>query len=272
MGPVCGENIRFFASRVAKLYVCDLFQRLCQETRRGRSASHIWRDLNYPVGSFEAVQLWDLGDHLEDRDFTRLVELCVLMLKPKGMLMLIAMGEQADPTFSMRSGHWRSLPASCAGSTGPGSSASSSPQPRIDRHAEPIQAHQIVHLPERAQGIPVSAPLTCLAQPHKRRSALTNKHLVLFFLMLFPFCLSAAGVRRTQMKGRRPTRPGARSVTARTGSPRASQRVRPPSMTRRGKKRPPWRRSKRWSPREERKCPPSRTSSPPKKSRPYPPT
>lgn len=100
VGPVCGENIRFFASRVAKLYVCDLFQRLCQETRQGRSASHIWPDLNYPVGSFEAVQLWDLGDHLEDRDFTRLVELCVLMLKPKGMLMLIAMGEQTDPASS----------------------------------------------------------------------------------------------------------------------------------------------------------------------------
>jgi hypothetical protein len=99
VGPVCGENIRFFASRVAKLYVCDLFRRLCQETRQGRSASHIWRDLNYPVGAFEAVQLWDLGDHLEDRDFTRLVELCVLMLKPKGMLMLIAMGEEADPSI-----------------------------------------------------------------------------------------------------------------------------------------------------------------------------
>jgi hypothetical protein len=100
VGPVCGENIRFFASRVAKLYVCDLFQRLRRETRRGRSESHVWRELNYPVGSFEAVQLWDLGDRLGDRDLARLVELCVLMLKPKGMLMLIAMGEQADPTFS----------------------------------------------------------------------------------------------------------------------------------------------------------------------------
>ena len=100
VGPVCGENIRFFASRVAKLYVCDLFQRLCKETRQGHSASHIWRDLDYPVGSFEAVQLWDLGDHLEDRDFARLVELCVLMLKPKGVLMLIAVGEQAEPTPS----------------------------------------------------------------------------------------------------------------------------------------------------------------------------
>lgn len=100
VGPVCGGNIRFFASRVGKLYVCDLFQRLCQERKRGRSASHIWRDLNYPVGTFEAIQLWDLGDHLEDRDFARLVELCILMVKPKGMLMLIAVGEQSDPTFS----------------------------------------------------------------------------------------------------------------------------------------------------------------------------
>jgi len=100
VGPVCGENIRFFASRVGKLYVCDLFQRLCQERRKGRSASHVWRDLNYPVGSFEAIQLWDLGDHLEDRDFARLVELSILMLKPKGMVMLIAAGEKPAPAFS----------------------------------------------------------------------------------------------------------------------------------------------------------------------------
>ncbi len=100
VGPVCGENIRFFASRVAKLYVCDLFQRLCQEKSKGRSASHVWPDLNYPVGSFEAIQLWNLGDHLEDRDFTRLVELCILMLKPKGMLMLVARGEHEDSACS----------------------------------------------------------------------------------------------------------------------------------------------------------------------------
>jgi len=100
VGPVCGENIRFFASRVAMTSRKIQVRLSCQETRQGRSVGHIWRDLNYPVGSFEAVQLWDLGDHLEDRDFARLVELCVLMLKPKGVLMLIAMGEQAEPTPS----------------------------------------------------------------------------------------------------------------------------------------------------------------------------
>lgn len=100
VGPVCGDNIRFFASRVGKLYVCDLFHRLCQERRVGRSTSHIWPDLNYPVGSFEAVQVWDLGDHLEDRDFARLVELCILMVKPGGVLMLVAMGEGPEPPSS----------------------------------------------------------------------------------------------------------------------------------------------------------------------------
>ena len=99
LGPVCGENIRYFASRVGKLYVCDLFHRLCQERRRGRSASHVWRDLDYPFGSFEAIELWDLADHLEDRDLARLVELSLVMLKPKGMLMLIAGGERAEPAF-----------------------------------------------------------------------------------------------------------------------------------------------------------------------------
>jgi hypothetical protein len=97
VGPVCGGNIRFFASRVGKLYVCDLFHRLFQELRKGRSASHIWTELDYPVGCFDAVQLWNLGDHLADRDFTRLVELCILMLKPGGVLMLIAVGEESGP-------------------------------------------------------------------------------------------------------------------------------------------------------------------------------
>ena len=95
VGPVCGENIRFFASRTEKLYVCDLFQQLWREMRQGRSASHVWRELNYPVGSFDAIEMWDFGDHLEDRDLARLVELCILMLKPKGLLMLIAVGEKA---------------------------------------------------------------------------------------------------------------------------------------------------------------------------------
>ncbi len=103
VGPVCGENIRFFASRTEKLYVCDLFQRLWQEMRQGRSASHIWRDLDYPVGSFDAVEMWNFGDHLEDRDLARFVELCILMLKPKGLLMLIAVGEQASATLARTS-------------------------------------------------------------------------------------------------------------------------------------------------------------------------
>jgi hypothetical protein len=80
--------------------VCDLFRRLCEERTKGRSASHVWPDLNYPVGSFEAIQLWNLGDHLEDLEFTRLVELCILMLKPKGMLMLVADGEQRESASS----------------------------------------------------------------------------------------------------------------------------------------------------------------------------
>ena len=102
VGPVCGENIRFFASRTGKLYVCDLFQRLCQERRKGRSASRIWPELNYPVGSFEAVQVWDLADHLGDRDFAKLVELCFRMVKREGMLMMVAMGEGSElPSSSL---------------------------------------------------------------------------------------------------------------------------------------------------------------------------
>lgn len=90
MGPVCEENIMFFASRLRRLYVCDMFLRLIREQSVARHSRNAWRHLDYPVRFFDAIHLWDLCDHLDDNKVCQLLELCLSMLQPGGLLMMTA--------------------------------------------------------------------------------------------------------------------------------------------------------------------------------------
>jgi cyclopropane fatty-acyl-phospholipid synthase-like methyltransferase len=98
VGPVCGDNIAFFASLVKKLYIHDLLRQLGQERQKDSADRRIWQDFCYPSETFDAVQTWNLCDHLDDRDFTSFIELCASMMKPKGLLMLVAASETRHPT------------------------------------------------------------------------------------------------------------------------------------------------------------------------------
>ena len=90
VGPVCEENILFFASRLRRHYVCDMFLRLIREQSVARHSRNAWRHLDYPVRFFDGIHLWDLCDHLDDKKVSQLVELCLYMLQPGGLLMLTA--------------------------------------------------------------------------------------------------------------------------------------------------------------------------------------
>jgi hypothetical protein len=92
LGPVCGENIDFFAHRMQRLYVCDMFIRLERNRRKGVPLSWAWRQLDYPRQSFDGILLWDLADHLNDREVKGLVELCRNMVKPGGMITVFVLG------------------------------------------------------------------------------------------------------------------------------------------------------------------------------------
>jgi hypothetical protein len=98
VGPVCGENIMFFARQAKRLYVCDMFIRLDRNRRKGKAADRIYDELDYPAQSFHGIHLWDLFDHLEDRDADSLVERCHMMLKPQGMMLVIAFEEPFGPS------------------------------------------------------------------------------------------------------------------------------------------------------------------------------
>ena len=99
LGPVCEENIMFFAQQVRRHYVCDMFIRLDRTRRKRLPLKHLWNHLDYPRHSFKGILLWDLVDHLDGHDVAKLTELCHLMLKPGGLLMANTFEERSAPGF-----------------------------------------------------------------------------------------------------------------------------------------------------------------------------
>ena len=106
VGPVCDNNIMFFARWMKRHYVCDMFLRLSLELAKGPSIENVWKHLDYPPRSFDGIHLWDLCDHLDDEQVKMLVEKCRLMLQPEGLLMLVAFEKPPSPplvnTFVIR--------------------------------------------------------------------------------------------------------------------------------------------------------------------------
>ena len=96
-GPVCQENITFFARRVKKHYSCDMFIRLHRALGEQPEPGNFCKHLDYPPRSFDGIQLWDLIDHLDDDQAKPLLERCFDMLRPAGLLMLITSEEIPEP-------------------------------------------------------------------------------------------------------------------------------------------------------------------------------
>jgi len=95
VGPICGSNITFFAQRVKRLYVCDMFLCLDRNRRKGLPLSRVVQYLDYPPKSFDGILLWNLIDHLNDSEVRRVVKLGEKMVRPGGMVMVIVLGEKA---------------------------------------------------------------------------------------------------------------------------------------------------------------------------------
>ncbi len=99
LGPVCEENIMFFAKRVKRHHVCDLFIRLDRQRRKRLPLGNLWDHLDYPKHSFSGIHIWDFLDRLDDSQAGRLIHLCHLMLKPGGMIMLTGFEEYAQSSI-----------------------------------------------------------------------------------------------------------------------------------------------------------------------------
>ena len=109
VGPVCGENIIYFAQRVKRFYVCDLFIRLNRDQRKGLPAMNVLGHLDYEPNSFDGINLWDLIDHLNDADIGRLMNLCYSLLEPMGMMIITSFEERMAPkethSFVLKDGY-----------------------------------------------------------------------------------------------------------------------------------------------------------------------
>ena len=97
MGPVCEEKIMFFAGRLKRHYVCDMFLRSIREKSVARHSRNVWRHLDYPARFFDGIHIWDFCDHLDDKKVSQLMEQCLTMLQPGGLLMMTAFEKAPSP-------------------------------------------------------------------------------------------------------------------------------------------------------------------------------
>jgi hypothetical protein len=98
LGPVCEENINYFARRVKRLHICDMFLRLYRNRRKELPSRRVWKHLDYASHSFNGINLWDFIDHLNDDEVGRLVGLCHSLLKPRGMMIITSFEAQPAPS------------------------------------------------------------------------------------------------------------------------------------------------------------------------------
>ncbi len=96
-GPVCQENLIYFAQKIQRYYACDMFIRLHRSLNQDSKPDSFCQDLDYAPHSFDGIQLWDLVDHLDDDRARLLVARCLEMLRPTGLLMLIALEKEPEP-------------------------------------------------------------------------------------------------------------------------------------------------------------------------------
>jgi hypothetical protein len=97
VGPVCGQNIAFFASNLARLYVCDLFAHMGRKTNPP-SGDDLWRPLQYPAQHFHGLMLWDLMDRLADNQVRELIDIGHSLLAPHGLVSMFGIPDLPSRT------------------------------------------------------------------------------------------------------------------------------------------------------------------------------
>ena len=93
-GTVCNENVNFFAQRAKKLFISDMPKYLDRVLYDGIKLNSVWRHMDYAPDSFDVISLWNLVDYLSDNDSKRLSEICHILIKHNGFLIVTGFEEQ----------------------------------------------------------------------------------------------------------------------------------------------------------------------------------
>jgi SAM-dependent methyltransferase len=89
IGPISGSNIQFFLNHGAKIYVCDVLGRIFARAKNLQIEQFL-SFFDYPDKTFDAIHLWDVADHLDNQSLSLLVKKSSGLLKPNGLLAIIA--------------------------------------------------------------------------------------------------------------------------------------------------------------------------------------
>jgi len=100
VGPVCGSNVTFFASHAGRLHVHDIITRTPPAVTASGLASHIIDSLAYEQNSFDGIHVWDLFDHIDSASLSAIVEKISVLLKPRGLLVMITSNTSGQQHFS----------------------------------------------------------------------------------------------------------------------------------------------------------------------------
>jgi hypothetical protein len=99
IGPVLGNNVHFFLGLGAKLSLCDFTMRLDRQTQ-GPELAKALAILDYGEQRFDGIHVWDIPDHIETWLLADLVKKWFSLLKPGGLLMMLA-GPSSIPHLSL---------------------------------------------------------------------------------------------------------------------------------------------------------------------------
>jgi hypothetical protein len=102
LGPVCGSNVSFFLERCARLHVCDVFSRPTEQRQRECGAESALAYLDFKENSMAGIHVWDAPDHLDNRLLSLLVRKLHTLMKPDGLMMMIA----STATAAQSSSHY----------------------------------------------------------------------------------------------------------------------------------------------------------------------
>ena len=90
IGPVCGKNIEFFLGHAAKLHVHDVMTQTHSGNQATQWPAALLEELAYENNSLDGIHVWDLHDHISNHDLSSVVQKLWSLLKPHGVVVMIA--------------------------------------------------------------------------------------------------------------------------------------------------------------------------------------
>jgi hypothetical protein len=101
LGPVSGNNISFFLGHNARLHLCDVFSRSAHRLARKSDADDLFSHVDITDGSLDGIHLWDMPDHIDNHSLSILVNKLHALLKPDGIMMMIASTVSVQQPFPL---------------------------------------------------------------------------------------------------------------------------------------------------------------------------